>query len=148
MKKSREEVQQEALDSWVNSKKIGTIEIITGLGKTKIAMDAIKLLPKTAKILFLAEVKDREIELRNELKKLKVTHKNVEFACYQSAYKCKNKKYDLVIADELHDSLTRSYSLFYENNTYKYILGLSATVDIKAWADEDNKITKGDMLDK
>lgn len=148
MKKSREEIQQEALASWVSSKRKGTVEIITGLGKTKIAMDAIKTLPKTAKILFLAEVKDREKELRNEMKKWKVSHKDVTFACYQSAYRWTKEKYDLVIADEIHDSLTAKYSEFYSNNTYKYILGLSATVDAKAWADEDNKITKGDMIKK
>jgi superfamily II DNA or RNA helicase len=148
MKKSREEIQDEALIAWHKNRKKGTVEIITGLGKTKIAMDAIKTLPTTAKILFLAEVKDRETELRNEMKKWKVKHKNVDFACYQSAYKWTNKSYDLVIADEIHDSLTAKYSLFYENNSYKHILGLSATVDRKAWADEDNEIRKGDMLDK
>jgi superfamily II DNA or RNA helicase len=144
-KKSREQIQKEALASWTNNGKKGTVEIITGLGKTKIAMDAIGTLPKSAKILFLAEVKDREIELRNEMKKWKVNHK-VDFLCYQSAYKLTNKKYDLVIADEIHDSLTVKYSEFYSNNTYKYILGLSATVDRKAWADEDNNIRKGDMI--
>ena len=54
-KKSREEVQAEALDAWVKTKRRATISIITGLGKTKIAMEAIKTLPKTAKILFLAD---------------------------------------------------------------------------------------------
>lgn len=147
MKKSREEVQEEALAAWLKAKKIGTVECITGLGKTKIAMDAIKTLPKTAKILFLAEVKDRETELRNEMKKWKVSHK-VDFLCYQSAYKLTNEVYHLVIADEIHDSLTESYSKFYENNNYKCILGLSATVDRKAWVNEDKDIRKGDLLDK
>lgn len=146
MDKTREQVQQEALAAWINSGKRSTIECITGLGKTKIAMDAIKTLPKTAKILFLAEVKDREIELNNELKKWKVTHKNIKFACYQSAYKWAGEKFELVIADEIHDSLTQKYSEFYKNNDYSYILGLSATVDSNAWADEENKVTKGDLL--
>jgi superfamily II DNA or RNA helicase len=146
-KKSREQVQEEALEAWINSGKRATIECITGLGKTKIAMDAIKTLPKTAKILFLAEVKDRETELRNEMKKWKVNHK-VDFLCYQSAYKLTKQKYDMVVADEIHDSLTESYSKFYENNDYKYILGLSATVDRKAWVNEDKDICKGDLLDK
>ena len=147
LKKSREEVQEEALAAWIKNKKRGSCEIITGLGKTKIAMDAIKTLPKTSKILFLAEVKDRETELRNEMKKWKVSHK-VDFLCYQSAYKLTNKTYDLIIADEIHDSLTLAYSKFYENNNYKYILGLSATVDRKAWVDQDNDVRKGDLLDK
>ena len=144
-KKSREQVQKEALASWTKNGRKGTVEIITGLGKTKIAMDAIGTLPKTAKILFLAEVKDREVELRNEMKKWKVNH-DVDFLCYQSAYKLTNEKYDLVIADEIHDSLTVKYSEFYENNSYKYILGLSATVDRRAWADEENNVRKGDMI--
>jgi len=141
----REQIQSEALQAWIKNNKRGTIEIITGLGKTKIAMEAIKLLPKASKILFLAEVKDREKELRNEAKKWKVSHK-VDFLCYQSAYKLKKQKYDLVIADEIHDSLTTKYSEFYTNNQFSYILGLSATVDANAWADEDNEITKGDMI--
>ena len=87
----REQIQSEALQAWIKNNKRGTIEIITGLGKTKIAMEAIKLLPKASKILFLAEVKDREKELRNEAKKWKVSHK-VDFLCYQSAYKLKKQK--------------------------------------------------------
>ena len=122
MKKSREKVQEEALEAWVKTGRKGTVACITGLGKTRIAMEAIKTFPKGSKILFLAEVKDREIELLKELKKWKVTHK-VDFLCYQSAYKLTNEVYDFVIYDEIHEMLTTAYSRFYYNNTVKHSIG-------------------------
>ena len=146
-KKSREEVQEEALEAWIKTGRNGTVACITGLGKTRIAMEAIKTFPKSSKILFLAEVKDREIELLKELKKWKVTHK-VDFLCYQSAYKLSKGTYDFVIYDEIHEMLTTAYSKFFYNNTIKHSIGLSATIDKRAWANEVLEITKGDMLDE
>lgn len=95
----REQIQKEALEAWIKADCIGTLEIITGLGKTKIALDAIALEPKKAKILFLAETTQREKDLKADMKKFKCKHE-VEFACYQSAYKWKDLEYDLVIADK------------------------------------------------
>ena len=40
---ARDRIQLEALESWVDLGKRGTIEMITGLGKTKIAMEAVKM---------------------------------------------------------------------------------------------------------
>lgn len=144
----RATIQREALTSWVNSDQKGTLELITGLGKTKIALDAVKLYPTDAKILFLAEVKDRETELVNEQAKWGLSGYDIQFACYQSAYKWTNTEWDLVIADEIHDSLTQEYFKFYKNNKYKRILGLSATVDRRAIVDEEENIRKGHLLDE
>tara|TARA_R110002126_G_scaffold159053_4_gene306387 strand:+ start:104 stop:1261 length:1158 start_codon:yes stop_codon:yes gene_type:complete len=144
----RQEIQEKALKSWELSGKQGTLELITGLGKTKIALDAVRKFPKNAKILFLAEVTDREIELENEQQKWGLLGYDIKFACYQSAYKWKDTEWDLVIADEIHDSLTQQYSKFYTNNKYKAIMGLSATVDRKAIVDEEEQVFKGHLLDK
>ena len=54
--KKKDKVQKEALAAWVNAGKRGTIEIITGLGKNRIALEAAKMESSGAKILFLAEV--------------------------------------------------------------------------------------------
>lgn len=145
---ARSRIQSKALEAWVESGEIGTIEVITGLGKTKIAMEAIKKLPKDSKILFLAEVKDRELELEREQAKWGVEDWQITFSCYQSAYKWKGTKWDLVIADEIHDSLTSEYSKFYRNNKYGSIMGLSATIDEKAIVEEvdEVKVTKGELL--
>ena len=147
---ARGRVQSEALNAWIKLGQKGTIEVITGLGKTKIAMSAIKLLPKDSKILFLAEVKDRELELEREQEKWGVKDWDITFSCYQSAYKWKDTEWDFVIADEIHDSLTPVYSRFYRNNKYDSIMGLSATIDEKAVVEEVNdiKVTKGELLKK
>ena len=147
---ARGRVQSEALNAWIKLGQKGTIEVITGLGKTKIAMSAIKLLPKDSKILFLAEVKDRELELEREQEKWGAKDWDITFSCYQSAYKWKDTEWDLVIADEIHDSLTPVYSRFYRNNKYDSIMGLSATIDEKAVVEEINdiKVTKGELLKK
>jgi superfamily II DNA or RNA helicase len=144
----RQKIQDEALVSWIKAGKKGTLELITGLGKTKIAMEAVKLYPKNSRILFLAEQTDRELELRNEQKKWGAEGYKIEFACYQSAYKWEGQEFELIIADEIHDSLTKEYSKFYKNNYYDDIMGLSATVDRKAIVDEDEQIIKGHLLDK
>ena len=145
---ARDKIQSEALESWKDNGEKGTIEMITGLGKTKIAMEAVKRLPKDAKVLFLAEVKDRELELQREQEKWDAQQWDITFSCYQSAYKWKGTKWDLVIADEIHDSLTPEYSKFYRNNKYGRIMGLSATIDERAVVSEDDdvKITKGILL--
>ena len=53
--KKREEIQNNAFQSWFNNNKIGTLQIITGLGKTFIAFRALLTMPKGSNCLFLAE---------------------------------------------------------------------------------------------
>jgi superfamily II DNA or RNA helicase len=144
--KTREEIIAEATKAWYAANKKGTVELITGMGKTKLALDIASTYDKSAKILFLAETTQREIDLGLEIQKWNYSGPDIEFMCYQSAYKLQNETYDLVIADEIHDSLTEVYSSFYFNNTCKSILGLSATVDKKAKVTEDGSVKKGDLL--
>ena len=144
----RQKIQEEALAAWLNANQRGTLELITGLGKTKIALDAIKLLPINAKLLFLAEQTDRETDLKAEQIKWNVLQHKVHFACYQSAWKWKDTEWDLVIADEIHDSLTQQYSKFYRNNKFTRIMGLSATVDRRAMVNEEEALLKGHLLDE
>ena len=51
----REEIQNHALQTWIGQGKRGTVEIITGLGKTFIAFKAMMTMPTESNILFLAE---------------------------------------------------------------------------------------------
>lgn len=148
--KRKIKVQKDALDAWIKCGKKGSIQIITGLGKTKISLDAVKLLPKSAKIVFLAEQTDRELELRNEQKKWGVEDYEIEFACYQTAYKWVGRKFDLVIADEAVDSFTPSYSLFYFNNRFEQLMCLFAYLEKDLVVGEENgkEITKGYLCNK
>lgn len=154
----KDKIQREALRAWIKSKKVGTCEIITGLGKTFIALHALYTMPKNdGKIhLFLAEVKDRKKDLYLEIKKYNeifnrdvLKDYNLKFKCYQAAYKYTNLELGLVISDEVHDASTPSYSKFFTNNKYDAIIGLSATIDRKtSYEIKPGKfITKGNILD-
>jgi len=155
LNKQKDEIQQKALQKWIEAGKKGTCEIITGLGKTFISLHALYTMPRDDKVhLFLAETVDRKKDLIDDINKYnKLFDVNVtedyklKFLCYQSAYKLKGHKYGLVIADEIHDSLSPAYSQFYIRNYYDAIIGLSATVDkAKKYTIGGRLITKGDML--
>jgi len=148
-------VQQKALQSWVDAGKTGTCEIITGLGKTFISLHALYTMPKDSKVhLFLAEATDRRKDLMDDIIKYNkiferdvLADYNLEFYCYQTAYKWRDKEFGLVIADEIHDALSPAYSQFFIYNGYDAIIGLSATI-IKStrYEKNGNVFTKGDLL--
>ena len=147
-------IQEEAVQSWLNSSKKGTIEAITGIGKTFIFIKCTQKLKKGSKILFLAETTLREGTLYEEIKKFKKLFKydllknhQLEFKTYQFAYKLKNQHYDMVCSDEIHDSLSPIYAKFYFNNTYDSILGLSASIEDTKYEGINGLIyTKKDIL--
>ena len=129
-------IQDLAVQSWLNASKKSTIEAITGIGKTFIFIKCTQYLKKNSKILFLAETTLREEVLYEEIKKFKKLFKydllkyhKLEFKTYQSAHKLKGQHYDMVCADEAHDSFSPIYAKFYFNNTYDSILCLSATIE-------------------
>ena len=104
----KDKVQKEALDSWIKSNKTGTAEIITGLGKTFLALNALYTMPRNDQLhLFLAEAIDRQTDLIKDIVKYnKIFNRdvlndyNLQFQCYQTVYRWKNKEFGLVIADE------------------------------------------------
>ena len=155
--KNKDKVQQEALRLWVDNDKEGTLQIITGLGKTFISLHALYTMKKDDRIhLFLAEQVDRVKDLKDDIEKYNKLFKrdvlndyNLQFYCYQTVYKWKNKHFGLVIADEIHDSITPAYSKFYFNNTYDAIIGLSATIPLETkYIINDRVVTKGMFLNK
>lgn len=154
----KQEIQDKAVQAWIDKGCIGTIEAITGIGKTFIFIQAcFKTLEEGSKILFLAETTSREYDLMMDIDKYAVfygkkltDYYDLTFMTYQSAYKKKNTKWDLVCADEIHDSASPRYSEFYYNNNYDKIIGLSATIiRYTKYIDEEGKeFTKGDLIDK
>jgi|TARA_R110000822_G_scaffold152112_5_gene291310 superfamily II DNA or RNA helicase len=153
----RNKIQNEALTHWKLNGKVGTCQIITGLGKTFISLHALYTMPKDDKVhLFLAEQRDRVKDLRDDILKYNklfdrdvLNDYNLKFYCYQTVYKWKNQSFGLVICDEIHDSLSPSYSKFYSNNKYDAIIGLSATITRDTRYEVDGKFyTKGQLLDQ
>lgn len=153
----KDNIQKTALKHWLISEKKGTFEVATGIGKTIAALHCLYTMPKNGKVhLFLAETVERETDLKKDILLYnKLFNVNVlkdyqlVFRCYQSVYKLKNYEFGLVIADEIHNSLTEEYSKFYFNNQYDAIVGLSATVDQDSSYFLDGVLTtKGNLLDK
>lgn len=158
----RNKIQKDAFEKWIKNDKFGTVEVATGVGKTFIFLHALHSMPKDKKDIniYLAETNQRErdlnesIELYDKIFKTNTRSSYIlQFACYQSAYKWENKRFGLVGADEIHDSLTPTYSLFYENNTYQAIIGMSAKIDINTRYDVTkglltSTVTKGHYLNK
>ncbi len=153
----KDDIQNEAVDVWIDKECKGTLNLATGSGKTFCFFKAILKRCKVGdKILFLAETRQREIDLFIDLEKFEkifgvnLRQYNIQFDCYQSAYKWLGTSWDLVCADEIHNALTPEYSKFFFNNHYKMLLGLSATVDrTTKYLDENgNEYTKGILVDE
>ena len=58
----RDEIQNNAVISWSEAGKKGTLNLSTGIGKTFCFIKATRLLPKGSKILFLAETSQRKFD--------------------------------------------------------------------------------------
>lgn len=154
---TRDEIQHKAVEEWLNFNKKGTLELSTGTGKTIASLHCLYTMPKNEDThLFLAETISREADLNadillyNKLFNVNVLKDyNLIFKCYQSVWKLKNYTFGLIIADEIHDSLSEQYSKFYFNNNYKAIVGLSATVNRNTSYEINGEyILKGELLDQ
>ena len=107
----KDSIQNEALRYWVENDKIGTCEIITGLGKTFLALKALSTYPRYQKDivhLFLAEQIDREQDLLKDIEKYNAIYNrnileeyNLQFHCYQTVRNWKGKQFGLIIADRI-----------------------------------------------
>lgn len=101
-------IQKQAVAAWLNSNKCGTLALITGLGKTFCSLHALYTMPRDGKLhLFLAEQVDRQTDLIKDIVKYnKIFNKdvlndyNLQFQCYQTVYRWKDKEFGLIIADE------------------------------------------------
>jgi superfamily II DNA or RNA helicase len=134
-----DDIQKEAHWHWDTARRrSNTLEMCTGSGKSKVAIDIVTnelLFGKYSefKVLLLVPTRKlRDNNWREEFNKWghkDFYYKHVQTECYATAYKFKDHYYDFVIADEIHNSLSENYSEFYKNNGFRFLLGLSATVD-------------------
>lgn len=135
LEKKKDKEQKEHIQAWVDNKGIGTSIAATGIGKTRMGLlaleKALKRNDSNDRALIIVPTETlRDNEWKTELKKWGLTkYKNkIDFQCIQSAYKYSNKHYRIVIVDEIHTTLSFEYRKFYQNNTWDYIYGLTATI--------------------
>jgi superfamily II DNA or RNA helicase len=154
----RERIQLEAAQKVIENNGKGTVEVATGVGKTFIAFKFLYLLQEIhkfdrPKVWFLAETNTRLKTLNEEIKKFfDIYSKDVDedfemkFHCYQGM---PIGNPDIIIADEIHESLTKEYSKIYDN-PHKFIIGLSATIPQSLKIDKTDPLSlnKGELINK
>jgi superfamily II DNA or RNA helicase len=130
----KSEIQDEALQTWINNQCKGSLAMATGAGKSRCAILAVKYLIETLNIkkpnicLIVPTEVLRDVTWNDEFTKWKVKryYKFLDRYCYVSINKIENKKYDLIILDELQN-LTENSAKFFSQNVCDRVIGLSAT---------------------
>ena len=134
MKRTKDEVQREARAFIDQNGGSGIVEMATGTGKSKIPIDIAKAeCNSDYKILLVVPTqKLRDVNWRNEFDKweaIEIWDQCVQRECYASLHKVKGH-FDLIIMDEVHN-ITELNSVFFDQCTFKRIIGLTATMPKK-----------------
>lgn len=138
---ARSMIQLEALNAWKNNNYMGTVNLPTGVGKTRVLVTAagsdIQKNPHHKWLVVVPRERLRDVEIPNEFKKWgywKEFKDNVTVECIQSARNREGEVWDGLCVDEVHNTLSQENKNLYENNTFKKIIALSATIE-----DEDKQ---------
>jgi len=130
--KTREELQQEAIDRLAKFGFNGTIVANTGFGKTRVGILAASKAQKK-NVLVVSPRTAIAKEWNDELSKV---HTDTRFTIYniQTAYKwtlTELSQYDMLIVDEIHTAMTPEYGALIENMSHLGIpiIGLTGTPD-------------------
>ena len=125
--------QKKALNNWASFGYRGSIIAGTGFGKSRCAILACSHTinnTDNGKVCILVPTTQLQDQFADEFKKWGLSNclDSVDIICYQSAYKLRNQKYDLVVCDEVHLGLSPEYRKFFENNSSDKILCMTATL--------------------
>jgi len=133
---ARDKIQLEALIAWKTAGFKGTINLPTGVGKTRIlvtaAGESIRKNPDEKWLVVVPRERLRDVEIPNEFKRwgyLQEFKKGVTVECIQSARNRENEVWDGVCIDEIHNTISPENKNLYEKNVFKKMIGLSATVE-------------------
>jgi len=131
--KVKDKIQKKGFDTWVASGEKSLLAMCTGSGKSRIGVMAAKHVDskskKRARILLVVPTETlRDEGWKNEFEYWggKTLYGQIDRYCYVSINKIKKQTYDLVILDEAH-RVTEANSQFFNNNTVKSIIALTAT---------------------
>jgi superfamily II DNA or RNA helicase len=133
MKRTKDEVQEEAGRILSLHADRGIVAMATGTGKSKVAIN--KIIDYHGDnvdlrvLIVVPTEKLRDQNWKDEFYKWGESflwNNNVERSCYASISKMEGEAYDLVILDECHN-ITPNNSSFFKNNTVGSVIGLTAT---------------------
>ena len=150
--KNRQQVHTEAAKSLKENNGTGTLNIQTGIGKSKIVINFILSVLKTYDtVLILVPLTRLISNWVEEFEKWTYPHYSEKEQCItivvpngsikiyletvQTAYKWKNKEWTLIVLDEIHTMVTTEYQAVMKL-TSTYRIGLTATIDTKGKTDK------------
>jgi len=131
--KTKDIEQRKALNNWVINNYHGSIIAGTGFGKSRCGVMAANHVLNNLngdKVLVLVPTIQLQDQFTEEFSKWECEDclDRIEVMCYQSAWKLRDKQYDLVICDEIHLGLSEKYRQFFKYNIYDRILCMTATL--------------------
>ena len=127
---TRTERQKEALHYWIKNSCKGTFEFPTGLGKTFTAIMGIKILVKKYPDLRVIVVVPTD--LLQQQWKSKLDSQGLSLNCQVIVINTVIKYHydcDFLVIDEIHRTGADQFSKVFDTVKYKYILGLTATLE-------------------
>ena len=144
---NKQRIQQEAEDAWYNSGCLGTLEMATGVGKSKIALNCIQRMrtvkPNTSVLLVTPTERMRDIDWPEEARKWEISLDDVKIVCQASLSKQKLDKYGMIVLDEYHNCGTAILNKLRDviEDRRISVLGLTATLPSKAkWENEEERV--------
>ena len=130
----RDKIQEEAFIELEKNNFNGAVILPTGTGKSNIIVRCLRQLLHYDNIIYTCDNKDlRDIDFPNEIKLwgLEEALSKIERKCYKSAYKIKDRHFNVAFLDEGDFMLAPEYIKFLKNNTFDHIIFLSATLEDK-----------------
>jgi superfamily II DNA or RNA helicase len=121
--------QELVIQRWTKAGRKGTLEAVTGFGKTFVALLVLKDMNKNSpgsSSLIIVPTQNLKKQWEKGLESLGIT--NYTVAIINSAVK-RTHVCDLLILDEIHNYTSDVFGTIFERTEYKYILGLTATIE-------------------
>lgn len=121
--------QQEVIARWTAAGRRGTLEAVTGFGKTYVALLILKDMHERmphGTALIIVPTQNLRKQWSDKCKSMGLD--NVTVQVINTAVK-RNHECDLLVLDEVHNYTSQVFGTIFERVSYKYILGLTATLD-------------------
>lgn len=143
----KDHVQQKAIQQWTLKKCWGLIDMATGTGKSKVAVDIAKRLveldPDAVIFLAVPTKKLRDNNWKDEFYKWdagNVWENNLTRVCYASLSKVKTERISLLILDEGHNLTKRSAKIFTTSKIEKLLVLTASAPEMDGPPDERAKV--------
>ena len=121
--------QQEVIDKWTKAGRRGTLEAVTGFGKTFVALLILQEMNEklpTGTSLIVVPTQNLKQQWEASIQEMHITGATV--MVINSAVKMTHNV-DLLILDEIHNYMSEVFRGIFACTDYRYILGLTATID-------------------